>query len=642
MNGLWFLSLVISITCALLATLLQQWARRYLKATQPHYSLHKRARMRSFFAEGVEKSFLPLAVEALPTLLHISLFLFFAGLVVFLRNVDLTIFKLVLSWIGVCTALYGFITLIPIFRHDSPYYTPLTPLARPIVIATLKVFFYLRLCFYLSLCGCVGFGYILWSSFFHASHRVGEVAPENHRHDWLREVVETTLMTSEEATLKVSSSIYIRAFMWTLDSLDEDHELERFFSSLPDFRRSKVIADPLPSLTKEEKEKIFRALTRFLDFTFSSDFLSEAVKHQRAIMCAKALDLAQFSPESAYRLRATILPHRTHQTTNFGPITDDSPTEHTVFVQGIATEIVTRVRQRDDSWFRQAAPNALGLPETVLREYAANGDSLSLAVLIHVTRQQFTYYRYWTWPKSELRHILRNDYKFNARNTSPELQHEFCTLWNYIVLRAREDDDSKILYFVLKPIFHIYITLHHDTDSAPTQFSASTNLNNHILGPPSSYPVCKVPGHVHGNSTSTSFVRADPHHLTADPSSRASPDPPSSSVPVPLPLIEIPTDVSSLDNFHPTQASIQVLCSPPTSADLATASVRDIDSSGTTTPLPTPQTSTSAPFLSGPPSTAVLHYNADQLTPSSPLNLPSLASLNPVLNNRLPTGLSLP
>ena len=76
-NSLWFLSLVTSITCALLATLLQQWARGYLKATQPRYSLHKRARHRSFFFEGVEKCFLPSAVEALPTLLHLSVFLFF-------------------------------------------------------------------------------------------------------------------------------------------------------------------------------------------------------------------------------------------------------------------------------------------------------------------------------------------------------------------------------------------------------------------------------------------------------------------------------------------------------------------------------------------------------------------------------------
>ena len=138
-NGLWFFSLVISISCAVLATLLQQWARRYVKVTQTRYSLHKRARIRSFFAEGVEKSLLPWAVEALPTLLHVSLVLFFAGLAVFLWNVNLTIFKMVLSWIGICAALYGSTMLISIFRCDSPYHPPLTPLALPVLFVIAQV-----------------------------------------------------------------------------------------------------------------------------------------------------------------------------------------------------------------------------------------------------------------------------------------------------------------------------------------------------------------------------------------------------------------------------------------------------------------------------------------------------------------------
>jgi hypothetical protein len=37
--------------------------------------------------------------------------------------------------------------------------------------------------------------------------------------------------------------------MWTFDCLDEDHELERFFSGLPGFRSSKLVKDPLPSLS---------------------------------------------------------------------------------------------------------------------------------------------------------------------------------------------------------------------------------------------------------------------------------------------------------------------------------------------------------------------------------------------------------
>ena len=62
-NALWFMSLVISLTCALLATFLQQWARRFLKVTHSHLSPDKRARLRAFFAEGVEKCLLPFAVE---------------------------------------------------------------------------------------------------------------------------------------------------------------------------------------------------------------------------------------------------------------------------------------------------------------------------------------------------------------------------------------------------------------------------------------------------------------------------------------------------------------------------------------------------------------------------------------------------
>ncbi|KAI0246405.1 hypothetical protein BJV78DRAFT_1090826, partial [Lactifluus subvellereus] len=126
-NSLWFLSLAISLTCALLATLLQQWARQYVRITQPpHYSPHKRARTRAFFADGVDKLHLPWAVETLPTLLHISLSLFFAGLLIFLFNIDHTVFSVVVWWVGFSAGVYVCITFMPIFRHDSPYYTPLS------------------------------------------------------------------------------------------------------------------------------------------------------------------------------------------------------------------------------------------------------------------------------------------------------------------------------------------------------------------------------------------------------------------------------------------------------------------------------------------------------------------------------------
>ena len=73
LNSLWFLSLVVSLTSALLATSVQQWARRYLKVTRLRYSLHERARIRAFFHRGVERWHLSWAAHVVSILQHLSL-----------------------------------------------------------------------------------------------------------------------------------------------------------------------------------------------------------------------------------------------------------------------------------------------------------------------------------------------------------------------------------------------------------------------------------------------------------------------------------------------------------------------------------------------------------------------------------------
>ncbi|KAH9960914.1 hypothetical protein BC827DRAFT_1132445, partial [Russula dissimulans] len=124
LNVLWFASLVTSLTCALLATLLQQWARRYLHRTQRHDSPRTRARIRAFFAEGADKFRLSTVVEALPALLHVSVFLFFAGLVIFLFDVNRSIAFGILSLVAICGLSYTVFTIFPILFHDSPFQTP--------------------------------------------------------------------------------------------------------------------------------------------------------------------------------------------------------------------------------------------------------------------------------------------------------------------------------------------------------------------------------------------------------------------------------------------------------------------------------------------------------------------------------------
>jgi hypothetical protein len=621
-NSLWFLSLAISLTCALLATLLQQWARRYLKLTQPRYSPHKRARIRAFFFEGVEKLLLPWVVEALPTLLHVSLFLFFSGLVVFLCNVNLTIFKLVLSWVGVCTTVYGCVTVMPLFRHDSPYYTPLTSLVWPVVIGTPFVTFRVLRSF-------TGFLHL-----FRYTYRLRCLESTYHKM-----LLQGMQKTAEETAMKSPSDIDTRAFMGTFDSLDEDHELESFYAGLPGFRSSKVVDDPLPNLTKDETRRLFSTLIGLLDRTFSSDLLPESVKNRRAIICAKAVDPADIPYAYSWILnRLAFEPQygqvQTAEIVHVVRGWDNGKDEETPLLRrAIISCVVARAQRRDDRWFAIAS-DELSISGSVLRGYAAHGDSLPLAILIHITRLQFSHF----WKAGAgfyFTYVLEAASKFNARDASPELQGEFCALWNQIVRKAQNDNGTRFLSMtrrMLKPIRNVYIALHQNTDSAPTLFSATTDDENDVLYDPFSYPVCNVAGHVH-NSPSMAFTRTVPHchaALALNPLRLSSPDTPLSAARAPrrvsgtLTAMTVPPRVGSL----------------PTDTRLT---VRNPVTSGKTIPQSPPNTSTSThPLSSILPTPVALQQDSDPLAPSDPLNLPSLASSDLVLDGTLLTGPSLP
>ena len=631
-NALWFLSLVISLTCALLATLLQQWARRYLKITQSHdtQAPHKRARIRAFFSEGVEKCHLPWAVDALPTLLHISLFLFFAGLVVFLCNVNLTIFKLVLSWVGLCTALYGCITCMPIFRHDSPYYTPLSSPAWYIVTSMLySCYRFLR--WYSDNIWINSYAYSLFVDLEVICRKSLKLGMQK---------------TAEETALNSPSEIVARAFMWTFDCLDEDHELESFFTGLPGFCSSKVVDDPLPSLTEEENSKLSGALCGLLDRTLSSDLLPAAVKNRRAMICAKAA--LEHMPT------ACIIHAISFKYLHSGPVSAELSSilrywgyDRDHYAQAQIFKIIARRQPFHDSWYIFAS-NLLGIPETSIRDYAAHGDNLSLVILIHLVRQQFTYFRKSDWPRFDFTFFLAAGSNFDVKDTSPVLQHKFCALWNQIVHKAQ--DDRLMTSDILRWIRYVYLALHEDTNSAPTQFSASTGDWDDILGEPSSYPVCKVWDHrsdsrpTHDAVISTTPALAIPHdhpNVPAFVPSISSPDQPSSSTHAPLPIGETPTHALPLDNQISVQVSTPVIDQTTTEGrHIPTTSLSPVitDPSRTTqssVSSPSPKSNASASPPAGIAAERTAFSRTSLLGDLNGLSLPS----PPVLDAGLPTGM---
>ena len=486
-NSLWFLSLAISLTCALLATLLQQWARRYVKITQPRYSPEKRARIRAFFSEGVDKLHLPWAVEALPILLHLSLFLFFAGLLVYLYNVHQTVFSATAWWIGLCMAIYVCITFMPIFRHDSPYYAPLSSSAWCLVSGTLFLLFRT----------------LLNSPLLKYSFRVRFSKLKDHYGRWF---LQGLGKITEETARKPSSEMDGRLLTWTFNSLDEDIELERFFSSIPGFCSSTLVEDPLDTFIRPNEDKLLWALIGLMDRTSASHLVPNRVKQRRSAICVKALDAASLplneeifhrifseewngllsSVELGLFLKRRVGPNEPYAAS---------------YAQSAISIIISREQVRDNHWF-ELTTGHLGISRPVLRNYLAHGDSVLLANCIHTTRYLIGIYSREGWvhtPGSRSK-TLESVTKFDIRRTLPELQQAFCDLWNETVHKAQNPETFHIPPICLLALRHLrnaYISLHQDTDAAPTAFSAYTDIDDPILDEPSSYPLCKIDGHRH-------------------------------------------------------------------------------------------------------------------------------------------------
>jgi hypothetical protein len=108
--------------------------------------------------------------------------------------------------------------------------------------------------------------------------------------------------------------------------------------------------------------------------------------------------------------------------------------------------------------------------------------------------------------------------EFDICNTLPELQHDFCAMWNEVVQEVRSCDADYSLW-ILNSIRHHYIALHRGTDAAPTAFSEDTPDYDHILYRPSSYPLCNLPSHRSNDVQDLPVAEATPPAATSFSSS---------------------------------------------------------------------------------------------------------------------------
>ncbi|KAI5900691.1 uncharacterized protein SCHCODRAFT_02683520 [Schizophyllum commune H4-8] len=123
-NGLWYMSLSLSLSVALMTVLVKQWLQVYqghVSGTPKHQAL-----IRQFRLIGVERWNVPLIVGLLPMLLHASLLLFFVGLSLYTFSLDTTIAYVVIALAGSAYSLYIVANVLPMFDPQCPYKTPLS------------------------------------------------------------------------------------------------------------------------------------------------------------------------------------------------------------------------------------------------------------------------------------------------------------------------------------------------------------------------------------------------------------------------------------------------------------------------------------------------------------------------------------
>jgi hypothetical protein len=474
--ALWFWSLLTNILCATMALSIPLWARPNSMVNSPLYSLPERARLHGLFAAGFNTFKSLHLIKVLHALIHISLALFLYGLWLFSKA--FTISLIVAAWFAIFALVYFFFTVFPVLRPGFPCSTPFTPTfaivyayvvrgtSRLLYLATSLI----RICMGRATQGVV-----------------------HHRGSNLWKLTE---VRAQRLAQRFDDGVLKR----TLDMLTSDDDLEEFFDAVPGFCDSRAVQDPRRSLYIMGQQRLAEALIGFWNRTLSSNLVPESIKARRLVVCMGAIEAANLAIAAPGTLRDLSFRY-------LGGIARSVEVGHSLgnlrhgnvasLARGIIAGIISN-GERDDRW-SMLAMDELSISRDVLRDYLAHGDSVLLANLIHITRH---FFHGLLQPHPDLTRealtILPSVSKFDILNTLPELQHDFCALWNDVVRNSGAKDH--LFIEILRDIWGLYVALH-----------GSTASNYDPLHPPASYPLCKDASHrnltthiqqVGGNNTS--------------------------------------------------------------------------------------------------------------------------------------------
>ncbi|KAL1754046.1 hypothetical protein FB107DRAFT_263794 [Schizophyllum commune] len=127
-NALWFTTLGLSLSTVLIAVLVKQWLQEYAKT--PPGPPRDRALIRHLRYKALTRWRIPFIIGLVPMLLHVSLALFLAGLIVFLSGLSFVITCVVTALTGATYIFYIATHILGSIYWECAYRTPISLAAR--------------------------------------------------------------------------------------------------------------------------------------------------------------------------------------------------------------------------------------------------------------------------------------------------------------------------------------------------------------------------------------------------------------------------------------------------------------------------------------------------------------------------------
>ncbi|EKM60111.1 uncharacterized protein PHACADRAFT_250999 [Phanerochaete carnosa HHB-10118-sp] len=123
-NSLWFLSLILSLTSAVLGILAKQWIREYLKWNSATGAPRDNILVRQIRVEAWEDWHAPALIASIPALLELAIVLFVCGLTIFLWTLDLVVAIVITITVIMFILLIAILTVLPTMFKRCPYRSP--------------------------------------------------------------------------------------------------------------------------------------------------------------------------------------------------------------------------------------------------------------------------------------------------------------------------------------------------------------------------------------------------------------------------------------------------------------------------------------------------------------------------------------